>query len=124
MTPEQFKELMQQIRGMPTPIATPQIRSPLYKTLPIPTGMKSLIGLLGFAVTGYLQSRGAPLSGELSQYQPIIDALMWVFGTIGGVGVLAKADRFIRIALLVLAYAPQVVSLLEELQRQIPRQQQ
>lgn len=124
MTPEQFKELMQQIRGMPTPIATPQIRSPLDKTLPIPTGMKSLIGLLGFAVTGYLQSRGAPLSGELSQYQPIIDALMWVFGTIGGVGVLAKADRFIRIALLVLAYAPQVVSLLEELQRQIPRQQQ
>lgn len=124
MTPEQFKELMQQIRGMPTPIATPQIRSPLDKILPIPTGMKSLIGLLGFAVTGYLQSRGAPLSGDLSQYQPIIDALMWAFGAIGGVGVLAKADRFIRIALQVLAYAPQVVSLLEDLQRQIPRQQQ
>ena len=118
MTNEQFAELMNTIRSsrdMPTPIATPTIKS-VFDFLPIPVGMKTIVGLIGFAATGYLQSKGAIGSQDLSAYQPLIDMAMYAFGTLGGVGVIAKFDRLLKIGIQLLQYAPQVVEVLKQLE--------
>ena len=119
MTPEQFADLKKlltaEVQQMPTPIAMPVVKSGLDK-LPIPTGWKTIIGIVGFAATSYLQTKGAVGSADLTPYQPLLDAAMYGFGSLGGLGLVAKFDRFIKIAIMVLGYAPQVVELLQRLE--------
>lgn len=119
MTPEQFDQLKKEI-SMLGKANVPTVNPPVIKSaldaIPLPMGWKTIIGLAGFLITNYLQSKGAVGAVDLHQYNQLLDIFMYIFGGLGGLGLVAKADRFIQIAIQVLGYTPQVIELLQRLE--------
>ena len=112
MNDEQFAELMKSIRNSkktaPEPVPVP--RSAI-DTIPIPLGWKSIIGLLGALITA-----GSSQAGLIDSNSQWVELAIYAFSALGGLGLIAKLDRLIQIAVKVLGYAPTVIAILERLE--------
>ena len=120
MTDEQFAELMKSIqaskKAAPAPVPVP--RSAI-DAIPLPMGWKTIIGLLGALLTA-----GGSQVGLLDASSHWVELAIYAFSALGGLGLIAKLDRLIQIAIKVLGYAPTVISLLERLEAEAKKAEQ
>ena len=120
MTDEQFAELMKTIRsGKPAASSPVQIPRSALDVIPLPIGWKTIIGLLGALLTA-----GGSQVGLLDASSHWVEMAIYAFSALGGLGLIAKFDRLIQIAIKVLGYAPTVITLLERLEAEAKKAEQ
>lgn len=117
MTDEQFKELMNKIAAQQPAQATPVVKSAL-DVIPGLSGWKTIIGLLGALITA-----GSAQVGVLDQGSQWVELAIYAFSALGGLGLIAKFDRLIQVAIKVLGYAPTVIAILERLEQEAKAKQ-
>lgn len=119
----QFTELLQKALaaansvGLQTgvPPAPPKVESRIDKLIPLPVGTKSIIGIFGTLISTAFIKLGGFQDPNILQ---LLDWAVVAFSGLAGAGVLSKFDRFIKISLQVLSYAPEVTSLLNRIEQQ------
>ena len=120
MTDEQFSELIKSIqagrKSAPVPAIVP--RSAL-DVIPIPMGWKAIIGLLGALITA-----GGSQMGIIDAGSQWVELAIYAFSALGGLGLIAKFDRLIKVAVQVLGYAPAVIAILERLESEAKKAEQ
>ncbi len=121
---EQFAELLKKAMAAANSVASPpelpKVQSKIDKVIPLPIGSKTTIGILGTVLsTGFVKLGGVTDPNILM----LLDWAVAAFASLAGVGAVAKVDRFIKIALEVLAYAPEVVTTLQRIEQQLGERQ-
>ena len=120
MTDEQFSELIKSIQaGKKVAPAAVQVPRGALDVIPIPMGWKAIIGLLGALITA-----GGSQVGLLDASSQWVELAIYAFSALGGLGLIAKFDRLIQIAVRVLGYAPTVIALLERLESEAKKAEQ
>ncbi len=117
---DQFAELLKKAMSAASSVASPpelpKVQSKIDKAIPLPIGSKTIIGILGTVLsTGFVKLGGVTDPNILM----LLDWAVAAFASLAGVGAVAKVDRFIKIALQVLVYAPEVVTTLQRIEQQL-----
>ena len=117
---DQFAELLKKAMAAANSVTslpnTPIIQNKIDRAIPLPIGSKTIIGILGTVLlTGFVKLGGVTDPNILL----LLDWAVAAFASLAGVGAVAKVDRFIKIALQVLAYAPEVVTTLQRIEQQL-----
>ena len=124
----QFTELLQKALaaansvGLQTgvPPAPPKVESRIDKLIPLPIGSKTITGILGTLLSVAFIKLGGIQDPNILQ---LLDWVVVAFSGLVGAGIISKVDRFIKISLQVLAYAPEVTALLNRIEQQIGKGQ-
>ena len=120
MTDEQFSELIKSIQaGKKVVPAAVQVPRGVLDAIPLPMGWKAIIGLLGALITA-----GGSQVGLIDASSQWVELAIYAFSALGGLGLIAKFDRLIQIAVRVLGYAPTVIALLERLESEAKKAEQ
>ena len=120
MDDQQFTDLLKKAMAAANSIGAPpdlpKIESKIDKFVPLPIGSKTFIGIIGAVLSsGFVKLGGIHDPNILS----MLDWAIAGFATLAGAGGVAKVDRFIKIALQILAYAPEVSQTLQRIEQKL-----